>query len=732
MDNLIQLINKKNAQSWQILVENPIYGITLANEASALAQEINHFYGLLESDINKAWSYIVQLLYPKALMILYRLKNSSIEQTYPKQYLNTLNAIGVIYGQMGCFDDALSIYHKGLTFVKESGYTEKEPIILLNIANIYTLEKKYIRALEYYHTALHLQDNHNHENIANILHGIAIVYMEQKEYPKALKHFFLCVRQYKKCSYGHINLAKVYSNMGRLYRKAQKYHKCLHLYNKSRKLSTSLNRDTQRGINDLEIAKYYFDIGNLDESFKLATRYLQRSISLDARLLQFQSYQFLSKLYEAKGNFHQALLSTREKQRLEREIFHTKLEHKFSSIEIEHQIRKEKEKSDIIAQQNRALNEKSHQLELSQKILKQISIIGQEIVSSMNIYTIAHIAHSNLKSIIPLDCFILATYHEGDDKIFLPTIIDHDDLINDVTIELNNPISIIARTIRERRLIQKHTHRKIPHYSSRNIRNGSTPPESIVTIPLFVNSKIVGAFSVQSMRPNTYHENHITILQALAYYFAISLENANKHKEIEKLHKLITQEKKQLVKVNHKITEMALHDSLTGLPNRRFFSQRFKEALKSCQQNYQKLALIFIDLNKFKPINDTFGHETGDLVLQIFSEKISNNVRSSDSVSRIGGDEFVIVIHPLHTTNTIDIIIKNIQNSLQIPITLKKTSLSLSASIGIALYPDDSTNEKELIRMADNAMYYAKKINQYNVTYYHDIPESRKNLIVTM
>ena len=149
---------------------------------------------------------------------------------------------------------------------------------------------------------------------------------------------------------------------------------------------------------------------------------------------------------------------------------------------------------------------------------------------------------------------------------------------------------------------------------------------------------------------------------------------------------------------------LAFYDPLTGLANRRLLQQRLKETLEQAPQ--QPLALVFIDLDHFKPINDTFGHETGDLLLKLVAERMGECVREEDLVARLGGDEFVIMLPD--TDASALAVADKLHHCLHHPFQLEQQALRISGSIGVALYPDHGTDPKTLMHHADQAMYQAK------------------------
>lgn len=156
------------------------------------------------------------------------------------------------------------------------------------------------------------------------------------------------------------------------------------------------------------------------------------------------------------------------------------------------------------------------------------------------------------------------------------------------------------------------------------------------------------------------------------------------------------------------IRQMALHDSLTGLANRNLLQQRLDEALKMAQRLRKKIAVMFLDLDLFKPVNDIYGHAAGDKLLRVVAERLTECAREVDTVARLGGDEFAIIFTNLGDEFDITDIAQRILDSIQEPITIDSNVLQVGTSIGISFFPHDSTDPDELIRMADVALYQAK------------------------
>lgn len=171
--------------------------------------------------------------------------------------------------------------------------------------------------------------------------------------------------------------------------------------------------------------------------------------------------------------------------------------------------------------------------------------------------------------------------------------------------------------------------------------------------------------------------------------------------------------------VEEKLHYLAHHDVLTGLPNRTLFADRFQQALATARRDDTHLALMFLDLDKFKPVNDEFGHDVGDLLLKEVAKRMRDCVRESDTVSRIGGDEFVVLLPAIQAESDAMLVAEKILGALNQPFELANHCIRISASIGVAAYPEHGNDETTLTKSADIAMYNAKNGGGNRARLYH-------------
>ena len=175
-----------------------------------------------------------------------------------------------------------------------------------------------------------------------------------------------------------------------------------------------------------------------------------------------------------------------------------------------------------------------------------------------------------------------------------------------------------------------------------------------------------------------------------------------KAREIEKTVQELREAQRQL-------RELAELDALTRLPNRRVFDDRLRMALRRCKREQGRVAVLYVDIDRFKPVNDRYGHAAGDQVLTEIGRRLQQCMRETDSASRLGGDEFALLLDPGPSTGDTTEIAARILAAIRVPIKVGRASLEIGASVGIAFFPDDAEGAVELVQAADAAMYRGKR-----------------------
>ena len=170
----------------------------------------------------------------------------------------------------------------------------------------------------------------------------------------------------------------------------------------------------------------------------------------------------------------------------------------------------------------------------------------------------------------------------------------------------------------------------------------------------------------------------------------------------------------------HELYDLATHDVLTGLPNRFFFSERFRHAMARAKRAGHLVGLLYVDLDRFKPVNDALGHKCGDRLLQTVARRLKRSVREEDTIARLGGDEFAVILEHLSRPRDAAATARKLLHALARPFVLDGHRARITASIGITVYPLDGDNVETLLKRADGAMYRAKSERSNDYRFWGD------------
>jgi diguanylate cyclase (GGDEF)-like protein len=213
--------------------------------------------------------------------------------------------------------------------------------------------------------------------------------------------------------------------------------------------------------------------------------------------------------------------------------------------------------------------------------------------------------------------------------------------------------------------------------------------ESWLAVPLVARERILGALIVRGHNGTPYTEEDKELLQFVSSQVAAAIDRRRLHEEL-------------LKKVQY--------DELTGLPNRRLLYDRMEVALARTRRERGRLALLYVDMDDFKKVNDVLGHAAGDLLLQEVARRLKHSVREEDTAARMGGDEFVVLLEHIQHDEDAAVIAEKIWTAVSRPVSIDGHLQQLQPSIGIALYPEQGAGVEQLLRYADNAMYEVKRV----------------------
>lgn len=232
---------------------------------------------------------------------------------------------------------------------------------------------------------------------------------------------------------------------------------------------------------------------------------------------------------------------------------------------------------------------------------------------------------------------------------------------------------------------------------------------SLIVAPLFHKGTAIGVLKVISKKPNAFKAKDIDTLKIMAGLIAFALAYQIFHETTTLLLHQRTEAVKNLKNAQRRLQRAAHYDNITGLPNRRLFNDRLNLVLCRTQRVPQVNALMYLDIDYFKIINDNYGHAIGDIVLKNFAKRLKKSIRAIDTAARLGGDEFIVILDGIKNAEGAMRVSKRIIKEIGQPIVIKNVVINITTSIGITFFRDNSNDIDELIKQADEALYMAKK-----------------------
>jgi diguanylate cyclase (GGDEF)-like protein/PAS domain S-box-containing protein len=296
-----------------------------------------------------------------------------------------------------------------------------------------------------------------------------------------------------------------------------------------------------------------------------------------------------------------------------------------------------------------------------------------------DLYSLFEEIHYIIGSLLPASNLSIALYDQETNEVSFPYLVDEFARVPEP--RQLTPDMPCHTVIHSGQTLLLNTH---PSPASNNLQ-----AHSWLGVPLKSRNKIIGVLAVQSYSSGSiYTEKDQELLQFVSTQVATAIE------------------RKQMAA---RLQFMALYDQLTSLPNRGLFGDRVKSALARARRNHMQLSVFYLDLDKFKAVNDVFGHAIGDLLLVQVAQRLELCVRESDTVARFGGDEFVVLLENIDYPEQSQLIADNIYSALSQPFELAGNQVQILPSIGVAHYPLHGSDEMQLLRYADEAMYMNKK-----------------------
>jgi len=702
-------IDAANERAWDSMISDPHAALSDATDTFAAAQSAGYAKGLATAQLNMGWSLYYLARLPEAYEAFLKAQRLFEDMHDDLGECKALNALGVYHQSISRLDKAIEYYNKSLSIAKAAHITDRELVAMANIGELCLELGNPKDALAYlmpvYDT---MPDAFSLGNRADCLRNIGKAFLQLDNLTLARE---FTARSYELTTQsGDLimaaesleTLARVAATMDDRAESERRVREGLALADKTGNLIQRATLLTVWASVLIDQGRAPEALKQLEESEKICSDNNQKS-----RL--YAVYEQMSRAWEALGNHEQALFYYKRFAVSKADVQNEDSASKLRTMQAQAEIERAQQEAEIYRLKNIDLKEKTDALEDLNRQMVSISRIGRRITASLDYAMVVQTIYDSLAQFLQMDMFGVALYDPEKGQLVYRRYFEEGVRKKEFAIDAKSETSFAAWTFKNREpvLITDKENEYIKYLTKPPTSRGR-PAGSVVCMPLAIEDRAIGVLTIQSYKTHAYSPNHLAFLEALAPYVAIAVENAIIHDRLEDLNRALSEEKRRLERATLKISHLANHDTLTGLPNRRLLFELTGKAIETARRAGASIGVIFMDLDDFKPINDRFGHAAGDAALMAMSERVRNLVRASDIVARMGGDEFIAVITNVKSRKDIERVARKVLVECTKPMSFSGKTCSIGLSMGISMFPEDGDSVEMLINKADSAMYRVK------------------------
>ena len=717
----IESIDKSNKQAWNGALMTPKTALKTAKQALKASLSLSYQKGVADAQLNIGWCayYLgdVSAAYQglvEALSIYTTLGDA-------EGSCKAMNGLGVYYQEVSRLDKAIEYYTKSMETAKNAGLIERELAAMSNIGELCLTLDNPKEALDYLIRTYELMPKDAPADlVANVLWAIGKAFLDLGNAVMA-KEFVQKAYVISEKAQNRLIATDCMETLGRIVLSEGDYDGAEAYLWQALALVESTDNIRQKAMVLIGLGSAALGRGDPVQAVQKLDQAALICKSVNSKSNLYRAYELLSTAHEQQGNYREALDLYKQFAHYRAEVQNEDTAHKIRNIQIQAEIDKAQQEAEIYRLRTTELREKTLQLEEYNRQIMSISQIGRTVTASLEYGTVVQTLFERLLPLMDMDFFGVSLYEaekkalvyrrfyeDGLKKGNRVIPVDATDSYTTWTYQNNKPVFI------------QHSDEEYGRYLKKRPRIRGNACQSIVCLPLKIEDQLIGTFMVQSYRVAAYTTSHLTLLEALAPYVAIAVENSIIHDRVEDLNRALSDEKRRLEKATMKISHLANHDTLTGLPNRRLLFELLQKSVESAHRAGTKVAVAFIDLDDFKPLNDSYGHAAGDAALVAVAERFKSILRASDIIARVGGDEFIAVMTNLKHRVDMEVIALKMLDELAQPLRFAGYTCSMAMSMGISIYPDDGVIIEELINKADSAMYSIKHAQKHAFSFWAD------------
>lgn len=723
------LVDSLNLEAWKRTLAEPHSARALAEQAASAALDAGYRSGAAMAQLNLAWSeFYLSRLDAAERAGLQALDLFNETEDIPGLSMAFL-CLGSISLERGELDRALEYDMKAVELAQSAGRKDREAAGLNNVGEV-------------------LRDSGEiHEALNYFMQAAAALKASDQDAGRAFYAEELEAELFTNIGQAFIDIGETENAVGYLELARGAAEAASDICSEVRALKGLAVAQRRQGKRDAAGAGLQLALGRAEETGQVLARleilleiavlhiemdrYGEALSALDRAMADAQSHGLLPKLadcyryrslaYEASGNFSAALLDFKRFHETMESMSADRVAKSKKDSEIRFELERSRQEAEIYRLRNVELKDHRARLERTNDRLSAVAEIGRVVTASLDIEVVAGTVHESLGRLMDNSGFSLVVHDEGKRELEFALFVEDGRRIAPFSIPVDSEDSFAAYVVRNKlplRMDDAAAEYGAYIRSDRLIFGRKTL--SVIYVPLLVGGRVVGALGVQSAERAAYTDEDVQILSSLGAFVAVALENSRAHTELLRLNGELKSERDALRKLAHKVSLIANHDGLTGLPNRLLLGELLEKALHRAERNKAALAVFFMDLDDFKPINDRFGHHAGDSALIEVARRLKEALRASDVVARVGGDEFVAFAADLDDRDAARVVAEKLIAAFDRPVTVDGVDCRVGISIGIALYPKDGRRVDDLLRSADDAMYRIKRSGKNGLFFFGD------------
>jgi diguanylate cyclase (GGDEF)-like protein len=719
--NNIETIEAINRKSRDSAIGNPKASLGFAESALMLSEELGYDKGRADALLNLGWASFYSSRLPDAYSAFDGAHRLYEKIDDPAGMCRTLNAFGDYNHSISRLDKAIEYHTRSRDLAKSHGILDHELIAMTSLGELCLELGNPNEALEYLIPAYdRMPAEFPKGNIADCLRIIGQAFLALDN-PGLAAAFTRKSYDVATGSDGLIVATDSLETLAAIMVAEGDTEGALPLLAEGLEAAATTGNLGQRAGLLIVSATLLISIGKPDEALGTLSEAESLCLASNHKVKLYRVYEQMSKAFEASGNHKMSLDYYKRFSRYRYEVQRDETAWKLHRLQAQAGLEQALREADSFRLRNIDLKEKADILEDVNRQVISMSEIGRRITASLDFSTVIQTLYDCLKPYLEMDMFGIALPDGARENLVYKRFYEDGIVKGNREIRIDSDRSFTAWAFRNQRpVLLADNKAEYSKYLDKPALYIGKSTQSIVCIPLAIEDRSIGVLTIQNYKAHAYSPRHLGLLEALAPYIAIAVENALIHDRLEELNKALSVEKRRLERATLKISHLANHDSLTGLPNRRLLFELAGKALESARRAGSILGVLFIDIDDFKPINDNFGHAAGDSALVEIAERLRNHVRASDIIARIGGDEFVAVLTNVKAIADIERVAEKLIAMCSKSISLGWGSSTIGVSMGISVYPADGAAMEELLNKADSAMYGIKHAGKQAFAFWKD------------